>query len=53
MLASGMPTRILTRADVAGLCIMEMALDAVEAAFAAHGRGETRMPEAKIGRAHV
>jgi len=44
MIASGMPTRILTRADVAGLCTMEMALDAVEAAFAAHGRGETRMP---------
>ena len=44
MIASGMPTRILTRADVARLCTMEMALDAVEAAFAAHGRGETRMP---------
>jgi alanine dehydrogenase len=44
MIPSGMPTRILTRADVAGLCTMEMALDAVETAFAAHGRGETRMP---------
>src|SRR5512144_1047045 len=39
-----MPTRILTRGDVARLCTMEMALDAVEVAFAAHGRGETRMP---------
>jgi alanine dehydrogenase len=39
-----MPTRILTRADVARLLTMEMALDAVELAFAAHGRGLTRMP---------
>jgi ornithine cyclodeaminase/alanine dehydrogenase len=39
-----MPTRILTRAEVARLCTMEMALDAVETAFAAHGRGDARMP---------
>jgi len=39
-----MPTRILSRTDVAHLCNMEMALDAVETAFAAHGRGESRMP---------
>ncbi len=39
-----MTTRILTRADVARLLTMEMALEAVELAFAAHGRGETRMP---------
>jgi alanine dehydrogenase len=39
-----MPTRILSRTDVARLCNMEMALDAVETAFAAHGRGESRMP---------
>jgi alanine dehydrogenase len=39
-----MPTRILTRADVARLLDMEMALAAVELAFAAHARGETRMP---------
>src|SRR5262245_32311643 len=39
-----MPTRILTRADVARLLTMEMALEAVEEAFAAHGRGTARMP---------
>jgi ornithine cyclodeaminase/alanine dehydrogenase len=39
-----MPTRILTRADVARLCTMDMALDAVESAFAAHARGDARMP---------
>ena len=38
------PTRILTREDVARLCTMELALEAVEAAFLAHGRGEARMP---------
>jgi ornithine cyclodeaminase/alanine dehydrogenase len=37
-------TRILTRDDVSRLCTMELALDAVETAFAAHGRGEARMP---------
>lgn len=39
-----MPTRILTRADVAQLATMELALDAVERAFLAHGRGDARMP---------
>jgi ornithine cyclodeaminase/alanine dehydrogenase len=39
-----MPTRILTRADVARLGTMAMALEAVETAFAAHGRGAARMP---------
>jgi ornithine cyclodeaminase/alanine dehydrogenase len=39
-----MPTRILTRADVARLVTMELALAAVEKAFLAHGRGEARMP---------
>lgn len=39
-----MTTRILTRADVARLLTMDLALAAVEKAFAAHGRGETLMP---------
>jgi ornithine cyclodeaminase/alanine dehydrogenase len=39
-----MPTSILTRADVARLLTMDMALAAVERAFLAHGRGEARMP---------
>src|SRR5262245_22673527 len=39
-----MATRILTRADIAGLLTMELALEAVEAACLAHGRGEARMP---------
>jgi len=39
-----MATRILTRSDIARLCTMEVALDAVETAFAAHGHGEARMP---------
>lgn len=37
-------TRILTRADVEALLDVGEAVRAVEAAFAAHGRGETRMP---------
>jgi alanine dehydrogenase len=37
-------TRILTRADVARLITMDLALAAVERAFLAHGRGEARMP---------
>jgi len=40
-------TLFLGRDDVRGLLTMEMALEVVERAFAAHGRGETRMP-AKI-----
>ena len=40
-------TLFLGRDDVRGLLTMEMALEVVEKAFAAHGRGETRMP-AKI-----
>jgi alanine dehydrogenase len=39
-----MPTRILTRAELGRLLTMDMALGAVEEAFAAHGRGEARMP---------
>lgn len=39
-----MQTRILTRADVARLLTMDMALAAVERAFLAHGRAEARMP---------
>jgi ornithine cyclodeaminase/alanine dehydrogenase len=37
-------TRILTRADVERCLDMEAAVGAVEAAFTAHGRGETQMP---------
>jgi ornithine cyclodeaminase/alanine dehydrogenase len=37
-------TRLLTRADVAGTATMPLAIDAVQAAFLAHGTGETRMP---------
>jgi alanine dehydrogenase len=37
-------TRILTRADVAALATMDMALAAVERAFVAHARGDARMP---------
>ena len=42
-----MKTRILTRRDVEsllGTLTMEKVVDAVEAAFAAHGSGETQMP---------
>ena len=39
-----MPTRILSRKDVARLLSMDLALTAVERAFLAHGRGEARMP---------
>jgi alanine dehydrogenase len=37
-------TLVLSREDVRSLLTMEAALPAVEAAFAAHGRGETIMP---------
>lgn len=37
-------TRILTYEDVALLADMELAVDAVERAFAAHARGDARMP---------
>lgn len=37
-------TLLLERRHVAALLTMESAIDAVEAAFAAHGRGETSMP---------
>ena len=39
-----MKTRILTQSDVRSLLSMAEAVPAVEAAFAAHGRGETQMP---------
>jgi alanine dehydrogenase len=39
-----MKTLILTREDVRAILTMEAAIPAVEAAFAAHGRGETIMP---------
>ncbi|MEK7865542.1 MAG: ornithine cyclodeaminase family protein [Planctomycetota bacterium] len=39
-----MKTLILTRADLEKLLTMEMALSAVEHAFAVHGRGEALMP---------
>ena len=37
-------TRVLTQGDVNALLDMALAVDAVEAAFAAHGRSETQMP---------
>lgn len=39
-----MKTRILTQSEVRSLLSMAAAVPAVEAAFAAHGRGETQMP---------
>lgn len=39
-----METLLLTQSDVRSLVTMAEAVDAVEAAFAAHGRGETLMP---------
>lgn len=39
-----MKTLVLTQADVATVIDMAAAVDAVSAAFAAHGRGETQMP---------
>ncbi len=39
-----MKTLILTRADVGRILTMDMAIPTVEAAFAAHGRGEAIMP---------
>ena len=39
-----MKTLILTREDVRSILTMEAAIPSVEAAFAAHGRGETIMP---------
>jgi len=37
-------TLVLTQADVSSVVEMSDAVEAVEAAFAAHGRGETQMP---------
>jgi ornithine cyclodeaminase/alanine dehydrogenase len=37
-------TLVLTRKDLEPLCTMEMALEAVEDAFRAHGEGRARMP---------
>ncbi|WP_437586320.1 hypothetical protein [Sorangium sp. So ce1000] len=37
-------TRFLSQSEVASLLAMEAAVAAVEAAFAAHGRGEAAMP---------
>jgi len=39
-----MKTRVLTRNDVEAIAKMTLAVDAVEQAFAAFGRGETTMP---------
>jgi alanine dehydrogenase len=39
-----MKTLLLTQQDVRSLCTMERAIEAVDRAFAAHGRGETQMP---------
>lgn len=39
-----MPTRILSRSDVERVATMVLAIEAVEGAFAAMGRGETTMP---------
>ena len=39
-----MKTLLLTQQDVRALCTMERAIEAVERAFAAHGRGEALMP---------
>lgn len=39
-----MPTRILSRSDVERIATMSLAVEAVEGAFAAMGRGETTMP---------
>ncbi|RMH44301.1 MAG: ornithine cyclodeaminase family protein [Deltaproteobacteria bacterium] len=39
-----MKTRVLTRADVDSVLTMKLAVDAVESAFAAHGRGDAHMP---------
>ncbi|HUP24767.1 MAG TPA: ornithine cyclodeaminase family protein [Thermoanaerobaculia bacterium] len=39
-----MKTRVLNQSEVRSLLSMEEAVPAVEAAFAAHGRGETQMP---------
>lgn len=48
-----MDTLLLTRRDVQQSISMEMALDACEQAFAAHGRGETEMPpKVYLGLAH-
>lgn len=42
--AAGMPTRILTRADLDGLAPMTDIVEAVEGAFRAHAEGKTQMP---------
>lgn len=39
-----MRTRVLTRSEVEGIATMALAVDAVESAFAAFGRGEAAMP---------
>ncbi|HVS15662.1 MAG TPA: NAD(P)-binding domain-containing protein [Thermoanaerobaculia bacterium] len=39
-----MTTKVLTQSEVRSLLDMERVVPAVEAAFAAHGRGETQMP---------
>lgn len=39
-----MPTRFLSRSDVERIATMALAIEAVEGAFAAMGRGETTMP---------
>ena len=39
-----MKTLVLTRADVERVATMELAVQAVEAAFGAFGRGEAEMP---------
>ena len=39
-----METLLLTQSDVRSLATMEATVEAVENAFAAHGRGETQMP---------
>lgn len=36
--------RIITRSQVRDLVRMDVAISVIEAAFAAHGRGETQMP---------
>ena len=37
-------TLLLSQSDVSSLLGMEAAISAIEAAFAAHGRGEAQMP---------
>ena len=44
LVCAPMPTLILTAVDVRSILTMELAVPAVEIAFAAHGRGEALMP---------